>query len=58
MEEILVYWEHISMKIAAGRHSVIVLDKAAWYTIKRLKRFSNISLPPLPPASPELNPTD
>jgi transposase len=37
---------------------VIVLDKAAWHTTKRLKKFSNISLLPLPPASPELNPTE
>jgi transposase len=36
---------------------VIVLDKAAWHTTKRLKKFSNISLLPLPPASPELNRT-
>ena len=57
-EAMLVHLEHISMKIPAGRHAVIVLDKAAWHTTKRLKRFNNISLLPLPPASPELNPTE
>ena len=57
-EAMLVHLEHISMKIPAGRHAVIVLDKAAWHTTKRLKRFSNISLLPRPPASPELNPTE
>lgn len=57
-EAMLVHLEHISMKIPVGRHAVIVLDKAAWHTTKRLKRFSNITLLPLPPASPELNPTE
>lgn len=54
----LVHLEHISMNVPEGRHAVIVLDKAAWHTTKRLKRFSNISLLPLPSASPELNPTE
>ncbi len=35
-----------------------MLDKAAWHTTKRLKRFRNISLLHLPPVSPELNPTE
>lgn len=37
---------------------MIVLDRATWHTTQRLKKFSNISLLPLPPASPELNPTE
>jgi transposase len=57
-EAMLVHLEHISLKIPEGRHAVIVLDRAAWHTTKRLQRFSNISLLPLPPASPELNPTE
>ena len=57
-EAMLVHLEHISMNVPEGRHAVIVLDKAAWHTTKRLKRSSNISLLPLPSASPELNPTE
>ena len=57
-EAMLLHLEHIAMKIPEGRHAVVVLDKAAWHTTKRLKRFSNISLLPLPPTSPELNPTE
>ena len=53
-----VHLERISIKIPAGRHAVIVLDKAAWHTTKRLKRFSHLSLLSLPPASPKLNPTE
>ncbi len=57
-EAMLVHLEHISMKIPEGSHAVIVLDKAAWHTTKRLQKFANLTLLPLPPASPELNPTE
>ena len=57
-ESMLLHLEHIALKIPKGRHAVIVLDRAAWHTTKRLQKFSNISLLPLPPASPELNPTE
>src|ERR1700722_3453714 len=57
-EAMLIHLEHISAKIPEGRHGVIVLDKAAWHTTKRLKKFTNVTLMPLPPASPELNPTE
>ncbi len=52
-----VHLEHIAMKVPKGRHAVIVLDQAGWHTSKKLKQFDNITLIPLPPASPELNPT-
>lgn len=54
----LIHLEHISLKIPEGRHAVIVLDRATWHTTKRIKCFPNITLFPLPPASPELNPTE
>lgn len=57
-EAMLIHLEPISAKIPKGRHAVIVLDRAAWHPTKRLKRFNNLSLLPLPPASPELNPTE
>lgn len=50
--------EEISKNIEEGNHGVIVLDRAAWHTTKKLKLPTNISLLPLPPASPELNPTE
>jgi transposase len=50
--------EHIAASIPKGRHAVIVLDRATWHTTKRLKKFKDMSLLPLPPASPELNPTE
>ena len=48
----------ISEQLDAGRHAVIVLDRAAWHTTKRLPGCHNISLMYLPPASPELNPME
>lgn len=57
-ESMLIHLQHISAKIPKGRHAVIVLDRAAWHTTKRLKVFSNLTLLPLPAASPELNPTE
>jgi len=35
-----------------------VLDRAAWHTTLKLRNFENISLLPLPAASPELNPVE
>lgn len=57
-EAMLIHLEHLSAKIPEGRHGVVVLDKAAWHTTKRLKKFPNLTLLPLPPTSPELNPTE
>jgi hypothetical protein len=50
--------EQISRCVAAGAHAVLTLDKAGWHTTPRLNVPSNISLLPLPPASPELNPSE
>lgn len=57
-EAMEMHLEHISAEVPAGKHAVIVLDKASWHTTKKLKTFHNITLMPLPPASPELNPVE
>lgn len=46
------------MKIPVGRHSLIILDQAGWHTTGKIKKFDNITLIPLPAASPELNATE
>ncbi len=48
----------VSDMVPAGRHAVIVLDRAGWHTTSKLPRFANISLLPLPAGSPELNPAE
>ena len=37
---------------------MLTLDRAGWHTTSKLQLPSNISLVHLPPASPELNPTE
>jgi hypothetical protein len=47
----------ISRCVAPSAH-VLTLDKAGWHTTRKLQLQSNLSLVHLPPASPELNPTE
>jgi transposase len=48
----------ISDAVPAGRHAVVVLDRAGWHTTPNLLRLANVSLLPLPTGSPELNPAE
>jgi hypothetical protein len=48
--------EEISRTVAPGAHGVGVMDKAGWHTTAALEVPANLSLLPLPPYSPELNP--
>jgi transposase len=47
--------EEISSEVAKGAHAIVILDQAGWHTTAKLKVPANITLVPLPPASPELN---
>lgn len=57
-EAMRVHLEHISAQVKEGKHAVIVLDRATWHTTKKIRDFKNITLLPLPAASPELNPVE
>jgi transposase len=49
----------ISSQVARGSHAVVVLDGAGWHqTGDKLRLPRNISLLPLPPYSPQLNPVE
>jgi transposase len=49
----------ISTQVAPGAHAVITLDGAGWHRAgDKLKLPDNLSLLPLPPYSPELNPVE
>ena len=53
--------EHLRMVSAAagpGAHVVLVLDGAGWHVAKALKVPANVTLLPLPPYSPKLNPVE
>jgi len=49
----------IGAQVASGAHAVLVLDGAGWHQAgERLIVPSNITLLPLPPYAPELNPME
>ena len=53
-----LHLEAISQAVEAGKHAVILVDRAGWHTTKKLKLPNNISLMPLPARAPELNPVE
>ena len=46
----------ISKAVAPGAHAILVLDGAGWNGSKALQVPENMTLLPLPPYAPELNP--
>jgi len=48
----------LSSQVRPGAHAVLILDQAGWHTTDKLAIPSNITLLPLPPRSPELNPVE
>jgi transposase len=50
--------DEISSQVRPGAHAVLLLDQAGWHTTNKLAIPPNITLLPLPPRSPELNPVE
>jgi transposase len=48
----------ISRSVAARAHAVLMLDGAGWHSAHDLVVPGNITLLPLPPCAPELNPVE
>ncbi|UVF18503.1 transposase [Microvirga terrae] len=53
-----VFLEHFARQLAPGVHAVLVLDQAGWHDSRALHVPDAITLLPLPPASPALNPVE
>lgn len=53
-----VFLDGFSATLAADEHAVLVLDRAGWHGAKALEVPPNITLAPLPPYSPQLNPME
>jgi len=53
-----LHLEEISAAVAPGAHAVLLLDQAGWHGSAALDVPANITLLPLPPRSPELNPVE
>ena len=48
----------ISKHVAPSRHAALLLDQAGWHTSTKLDVPENITIVPLPPKCPELNPQE
>lgn len=53
-----MHLDQISLSVDEGFHAIIMMDRASWHTTEALNIPKNISLFPLPPYSPELNPVE
>ena len=53
-----MHLDAISEQVGPKRHVVLVLDNAGWHRANGLKIPGNITLLPLPPYTPELNPIE
>ena len=53
-----LHLQEISRHVAPGAHAVLVLDGAGWHSAAALEVPDNLTLLPLPPKSPELNPVE
>ena len=57
-EAMALHLEEISLAVAPGAHALVLTDQAGWHVSKKLPVPGNITLIPLPPKSPELNPVE
>ncbi|GEO18211.1 transposase [Microvirga aerophila] len=53
-----IFLKHFDRQLAPGVHAVLVLDQAGWHDERALHVPGTITLLPLPPASPALNPVE
>ena len=53
-----VHLDEIAGAVSPGAHAVVLLDQAGWHTTPKLRIPANLSLLPLPPRAPELNPAE
>ena len=57
-ESMSLHLAEIATQVAQGAHAVLLLDQAGWHLSRRLVVPENITLLPLPPKGPELNPVE
>ena len=53
-----LHLEEIGRHVAPGAHAILLLDGAGWHGARDLVVPDNLTLLPLPPYSPELNPVE
>ena len=52
------FFEQFAAEVSPDIHVVMVWDQAGFHTSKKLKVPENVTIVPLPPYSPELNPVE
>jgi transposase len=52
------FLDRFAATLAPDEHAVMVLDQAGWHGARALRVPGNVTLLPLPPYSPELNPVE
>lgn len=57
-EAMTAHLAEIGAMVTPGAHAVVILDQAGWHLSGALTIPANITLLPLPPRSPELNPVE
>ncbi len=57
-EAMTLHLNAISKRVAPAHHAALLLDQAGWHLSAKLAVPSNITLVPLPPKCPELNPQE
>ncbi len=58
IEAMNLHLAEIAAAVAPGAHAALVLDQAGWHVSDKLIVPPNITLVPLPPKCPELNPIE
>lgn len=53
-----IHLNQISEHVQEEHHAIVMMDRASWHTTEALVIPPNITLMPLPPYSPELNPME
>ena len=53
-----VFLERFARTLEPGVHVALILDRAGWHVARGLSVPANVTLVPLPPYSPELNPVE
>jgi transposase len=57
-EAMQVFLDNFAKPIAKDEHVAMVLDQAGWHGAGALRVPANITLVPLPPYAPKLNPVE
>ncbi len=57
-EAMSLFLERFSAERRADEHAVMVLDQAGWHGARALRIPGNVTLVPLPPCAPELDPVE